>query len=401
MATMQRFEQPAPLKFEGNVADNWERFHQRFNIYLSAIGSRKEKDEDKKVSIFLHVAGDEAIKYFNTIENGHQKTLDEVLACFEQYCVPKKNITVERYTFNRRDQLEGESMQTYVTALKTLAQSCEFGDLRESLIRDRLICGLQSDVAREKLLAKKDLTLAKAVDMLSASELAKHGSDVIKVKAEVKEEVNIDYIQGRSQTRGRGSGYNAGRQQRFRGRGRFGGINRGRRPNYFSAANKCNGCGFESHDRDQCPAHDKECYQCGEIGHFQHMCHSQNRTNVNTVEMLPDVSDNMIDDIVLESLEVHTVGQVDQTTKDWLTHIEVEGLPVEVKLDTGAQANVINSNFYNKLSKRPPLCKVKERLVGYDGHDIPIEGKATFLTKCNGFLHSTIFMGFLAMGGPF
>ena len=96
-------EAPPPLEFGDNISDNWKKFKQRFLIYLSAIGCRKEKDEDKKLSLFLHVAGTEAIEYFNTIENGHQKNLDQILNCFEEHCSPKKNEIVERYKFNSRD----------------------------------------------------------------------------------------------------------------------------------------------------------------------------------------------------------------------------------------------------------------------------------------------------------
>ena len=65
---MNRFEQPAPLNLSsGNLSDNWKKFEQRFLLYLSAIGYRKDKDEDKKVSTFLHVAGEDGIDFFNTI----------------------------------------------------------------------------------------------------------------------------------------------------------------------------------------------------------------------------------------------------------------------------------------------------------------------------------------------
>ena len=43
---MQGIEQPQSLEFSGNIAEKWERFQQRFLIYLSAIGCRRDKDED-------------------------------------------------------------------------------------------------------------------------------------------------------------------------------------------------------------------------------------------------------------------------------------------------------------------------------------------------------------------
>ena len=63
---MQAIEQPGPLEMTGNVADRWVKFKRRFRIYLSAIGLRKDKDEFKKIAVFLHVAGEEAIEFLST-----------------------------------------------------------------------------------------------------------------------------------------------------------------------------------------------------------------------------------------------------------------------------------------------------------------------------------------------
>ena len=173
-------DQPAPLSMQGNVADNWEKFKRRFLIYFAAIGQKKEKDEDKKIAIFCHIAGDEAIEFLSTVPEDDRKTLEAVLEVFDGYCCPKKNITVERFKFNTAVQTGTESVQAYVTRLKILASSCEFGDIRDDLIRDRIICGINDDVSRTKLLSKKNLTLEGTVDLLVSSITAKEGNTVVK-----------------------------------------------------------------------------------------------------------------------------------------------------------------------------------------------------------------------------
>ena len=67
-----------------------------------------------------------------------------------------------------------------MTRLKILASSCEFGDIRDDLIRDRIICGINDDVSRTKLLSKKNLTLEGTVDLLVSSITAKEGNTVVK-----------------------------------------------------------------------------------------------------------------------------------------------------------------------------------------------------------------------------
>jgi hypothetical protein len=63
-----------------------------------------------------------------------------------------------------RSQSSEETIDSYVTDLKHKAKDCEFGDLTDSLIRDRIVCGIRDDNVRARLLREADLTLEKAID---------------------------------------------------------------------------------------------------------------------------------------------------------------------------------------------------------------------------------------------
>ena len=145
MATSNSLPPPRPLSFEGNLAENWRRWIQQFRLYLSATGSDK-KDEKVQCSILLTVAGEDAVEVFNTFTftETEEDKIEPLIAKFRAYCTPKKNITFERHVFNTRCQESDESIDSYVTALKKLAKSCEFADLQDSLVRDRIVCGIQS-----------------------------------------------------------------------------------------------------------------------------------------------------------------------------------------------------------------------------------------------------------------
>ena len=54
--------------------------------------------------------------------------------------------------FNRRDQETNESVDAYVTALRKLSKSCNYGSLTDSLIRDRMVVGISDNSVRNKLL---------------------------------------------------------------------------------------------------------------------------------------------------------------------------------------------------------------------------------------------------------
>ena len=69
-----------------------------------------------------------------------------------------------------------------------LSEHCGFLNLRDSLIRDRLILGVKNDRARKKLLEQKDLALDKALDIPWTQELTDiRASDMTTEKANVDE----------------------------------------------------------------------------------------------------------------------------------------------------------------------------------------------------------------------
>ena len=48
----------------------------------------------------------------------------------------------EQEKFNMRSQVDGESIDSFVTALHGLAEHCNFRDLKEELTHDRLVVQL-------------------------------------------------------------------------------------------------------------------------------------------------------------------------------------------------------------------------------------------------------------------
>jgi hypothetical protein len=80
----------------------------------------------------------------------------------------------ERFIFNRRDQLEGESFDSFLAALRTLVKTCNFCDnCIDSLLRDRIILGIKDPQAQKNLLKERDLTLANTIQICRAMENAR------------------------------------------------------------------------------------------------------------------------------------------------------------------------------------------------------------------------------------
>lgn len=85
--------------------------------------------------------------------------IEKVLLKFEEHCELKKNVSYERYKFFSRAQESSESIDQYVMILRKLCETCEFGTMKNSLIKDRIVLGVNNTKTRERLLRVPDLTL--------------------------------------------------------------------------------------------------------------------------------------------------------------------------------------------------------------------------------------------------
>ena len=61
---MDKIDHPSRLELTGNLAENYRWFEQRFDIYMLATGKSNKPDE-QKTAMFLHLAGEEAIRLYN------------------------------------------------------------------------------------------------------------------------------------------------------------------------------------------------------------------------------------------------------------------------------------------------------------------------------------------------
>ena len=66
---------------------------------------------------------------------------------------------MERFHFHRRNQAPEENVADFLAQLQKLAKYCEFGDHLNKVLRDRFMCGLNSEVTQKHLLSETNLTL--------------------------------------------------------------------------------------------------------------------------------------------------------------------------------------------------------------------------------------------------
>ena len=114
---------PAALNVTDSPVENWKLWRQEWSNY-SIIMELDNKPEPYKKAMFLHCIGSDALKIHNTFNFSNDALLKDILDKLETFFIGEVNETYERYLFNQRNQQEGETVDTYITALKTLSRTC-------------------------------------------------------------------------------------------------------------------------------------------------------------------------------------------------------------------------------------------------------------------------------------
>ena len=73
---------------------------------------------------------------------------------------------------------------------------------------------------------------------------------------------------------------------------------------------------------------------------------------------------------------IGTVTKKKNSKNEWNVVVKVGKRDIALKLDTGAQCNVMPYETYQRLNKEKPI-KSKTKLVSYSGHSIKVIGKNT------------------------
>lgn len=238
-----------PSSFDFKKTSDWSKWRKRFERFASISGLRG-KSEIQQIDAFLYIMGDESENIMMQFPV-KPTTLEMMIQAFNNYFEPRANIIFERYLFNTRIQEEGESVDAFITSLHTLAENCQYGNLKDELIRDRIVVGVKDVGVSTQMQLRADLTLKDATFISKQNEMQRKQSKIMNTERGVTEfEVNK--------------------------------LNK----NYEKKS--CFNCGGSFPHSDVCPAKDVVCYNCNRRGHFSKLCRSKKQSRnlkVRAVEM--------------------------------------------------------------------------------------------------------------------
>ena len=171
---MTSFRVQLPEKVHFSRQEEWPKWSRRFERFRQASGVGKE-EEESQINMLICPMGDQADDILTSfrLSTTQLKQYHTVKTKFDEHFVLRRNVIFERAKFNRRHQEEGETVDTFITALNALTEHCNFGTLTDEMIRDRVVVGLLDAKLSEKLKLDSELTLPKAVNQPRQSEAVK------------------------------------------------------------------------------------------------------------------------------------------------------------------------------------------------------------------------------------
>ena len=184
--TTSLFRPPSELAFDGNLKKNWSNWKAKFEIFL--IASKRENDQERvKVAMLKNIIGDQAndvLKTFKYSCNEDQVKLSQIYDLMNKYVEPKKNLTLSRFQFFTMNQTEGQSIESFITEVTLKSKECEFDtdeNICDSLVRDRIICGIQDKKLQENILRTylEDVKLDKVIKLCRVASEARAQSDML------------------------------------------------------------------------------------------------------------------------------------------------------------------------------------------------------------------------------
>ena len=75
--------------------------------------------------------------------------------------------------YNRLNQNDSDSVDDFITRLYSQVDKCRYGNLRDEMMRDRIVVGIKDKSLSEKLQLDSELTLERAVNQVRNAELVK------------------------------------------------------------------------------------------------------------------------------------------------------------------------------------------------------------------------------------
>ena len=251
--------------------------------------------------------------------------------------------------FNTRDRLPEESVSVYMASLRRLTEHCGYGEQIDSMLRDRLVCGINNERIQQRLLSEgESLTLARAIEISQAMESAAHNSSAIQ-NFQKRQNADIHKV-------------SQGLDDFFR-------------------------CG-DKHDSHSCRFKEEECFYCKKGPHNEGLQEESKIKQDTGQEKDGGYSTNNIEEEECKEVENDEIFNLYQLgvkrVPPIIVEMEINGSHVQMEVDTGASLSVMSEKMFKELGferQSSTLEPISAKFRTYTGEVIEPLGLARFLVK--------------------
>lgn len=353
---MKRTEQRIKMSTVGTLSEyvetdgDWVEYVERLQHFFVA---NDINDQSKQRSVLLSACGAKTYKLIRNLASPRKPgdlSFQDIVKLVQDHHNPKPSVIVQRFKFHTHSRKQGVSVPAFVAELRALSEHCEFGDVLNDMLRDRLVCGINDDSIQRRLLSEAKLTYKKALEIAQAMETAANNSKDIQQASGAAQSDAVHHVAKERK----------GKQQK---------------------SVECYRCGGP-HFASDCGLKDSVCHNCQKRGHIAKVCRGKNKQKKEWGEKpgkathhLQEEEEPQEEECSFNMFNVHAISQ--PRADPIYATLKVNGADLKMEVDTGASVSVLSENAYHQLwkaTKAPALKKSAIKLRTYTGECIPIIG---------------------------
>ena len=317
-----------------SLATRWDKWLSDFEMYILASAIT---DPKCKRALLLYQAGSRVREIFRSLQDtGPDEAYDTAKQRLKEYFDPQKNRRYEVYCFRQTVQQPNETLDSFHTRLRRLAETCEFNDVEFEIEQQIIIGGTSSKIRKRALrdpqFALKDMLLGGRRDEQSTYQ----AKDIESKDVKDAEANKIATQQGQK-----------------------------------TEQQTCRNCGRKYPHDGRCPATGKICNKCGKPNHFANVCrstaqkpprkHMSKKPKPRTVRPLKQ--ENHHSDSDSDESYLYTVNSANKNNAN--VKVTVNSVSFTTMVDTGASINVIDEQTFSKF-REVTLKSTKTKAFAYN-----------------------------------
>ncbi|CAD1475159.1 unnamed protein product, partial [Heterotrigona itama] len=244
---------PEPLSNSGDMGQNWQKWKKDFMIFMTASNciNKPKNYQAYLLRTYIGKMGQDIIEKIVSNNLKERDDMNILLAKLDKHFCHPKNEVIERYNFFNSNKKPDELIEDYIMDLKNKAKNCNFGNMTDSLIRDKIIIEFKDKQLRKKLFNVENLNLSRLVLIFN-----EHMSTMQKNQQNVPKTNKIDNISNNDIKNLDEEAGNSNRNEKS--------VN-------IPHRKKCSKCN-QGHPMRACPAWGFKCEKCGKYNHYTNCC---------------------------------------------------------------------------------------------------------------------------------